>query len=372
MPWIGRKKIAFIPLYRTRVLPPDPPDQIPPDWGNQILSRVLWDPDPKLGGADGSLRAWLRAASSGRADVDPVIFPMETIDRHDVLPAALESEMGASLREQGFDHAAIVMLGGLGAGSNAGFWSRFVMAEHTGVWAMEIIHGIAGFKDLYYQDFMTDPGAADINRFDEMSHSGLSHPTAFTKVGLGWLDGDAVARHAGARTEYELQWIGLPQPPGSGRSTAIRIGEDVPYLLVEARKMNDQFETGVRRGYDAWRTPGIKSEGVVVYRVQTTDANGDSQNKKLPLYLLTQTALAPGQSARVDGGVVVTNVLQTVGGYTVHIVDPTVPGVLLRYVDASQTGGGDVSSPQVIGQGGWLQFKFLFAGENQVIYAVVA
>jgi len=45
-------------------------------------------------------------------------------------------------------------------------------------------------------------------------------------------------------------------------------------------------------------------------------------------------------------------------------------GQLLRYVDASQTGGGDVSSPQVIGQGGWLQFKFLFGGGNNVIYAV--
>jgi hypothetical protein len=45
-------------------------------------------------------------------------------------------------------------------------------------------------------------------------------------------------------------------------------------------------------------------------------------------------------------------------------------GQLLRYMDASQTGGGDVSSPQVIGQVGWLQFKFLFSNSNNVIYAV--
>jgi seryl-tRNA synthetase len=38
-------------------------------------------------------------------------------------------------------------------------------------------------------------------------------------------------------------------------------------------------------------------------------------------------------------------------------------------VDASQTGGGDVSSPQVIGQGGWQQFLFLFSGAPGVIYA---
>ena len=45
-------------------------------------------------------------------------------------------------------------------------------------------------------------------------------------------------------------------------------------------------------------------------------------------------------------------------------------GRLLRYVDASQSGGGDVSAPQVIGQGGWQQFRFLFAGTGRVIYAV--
>jgi len=45
-------------------------------------------------------------------------------------------------------------------------------------------------------------------------------------------------------------------------------------------------------------------------------------------------------------------------------------GQLLRYVDASQTGGGDVSSPQVVGQGGWEQFKFLFSGGGNIIYAV--
>jgi hypothetical protein len=44
-------------------------------------------------------------------------------------------------------------------------------------------------------------------------------------------------------------------------------------------------------------------------------------------------------------------------------------GRLLHYVDASQSGGGDVSNPQVIGQGGWQVFKFLFAGGNNIIYA---
>jgi Tachylectin len=45
-------------------------------------------------------------------------------------------------------------------------------------------------------------------------------------------------------------------------------------------------------------------------------------------------------------------------------------GQLLLYYDASQTGGGEVSNPTMIGQAGWADFKFLFAGADQAIYAV--
>ena len=240
-----------------------------------------------MSGADGSLRAWIRAASSGRADIDPVVLGMRTIDRQDVRPDALEGEMGASLRSQGFDHAAIVMLGDIYAGSNSGFWSRFVMAEHTGVWAMEIIHGIAGFRDLYYMTDYTDPFDRTIDRFDEMAHAALSHPTAYTKAALGWLDAATIAMHSGPQADYDLQWIGLPQPAAAGRIAAVRLGNDVPYMMVEARKMNDQFEAGVRRNFDRSKVPGIPSEGVIVYRVQTTDPNAAAQGHKVPVYLLT-------------------------------------------------------------------------------------
>ena len=150
MPWHGRKKVAFLPLFRTITPPVDGPDVIPTDWPSAILARILYHPDPARGNADGSLRAWLLAASSGRADIDPVVLPMKTINRIDVLADQFEAELGGSLRSEGFDHACLVMLGGVGAGTNAGFWSRFVMKEHTGVWAMEMIHGISGMRDLYH------------------------------------------------------------------------------------------------------------------------------------------------------------------------------------------------------------------------------
>ena len=67
-PWLGRKRVAFVPLFRSNAAPPD---QIPPDWENAILGRVVFDPRVEANGADRSLRAWLRAVSSGLADIDP-------------------------------------------------------------------------------------------------------------------------------------------------------------------------------------------------------------------------------------------------------------------------------------------------------------
>ena len=209
MNWIGRKRVAFIPTFRPRAIPPD---VIPPDWANLILRRVLFDPEPKTG-ADRSFRAWLQRASSGRADIDPTVQAMQTIDRQDVPADVFESQLGASLRSQGFDHAAIVMLGGKGAGTNAGFWSRFVMLESAGIWVMEVIHGITGFKDLYPFGDDVDPPDRAIGIFDEMSASTLTHPTAYTKAAIGWADPATISNHVGATLDYQLQFVSLPQPP---------------------------------------------------------------------------------------------------------------------------------------------------------------
>ena len=46
MPWTGRKKVAFLPVFRTITPPSDGPDVIPPDWPGAILSRILYHPDP--------------------------------------------------------------------------------------------------------------------------------------------------------------------------------------------------------------------------------------------------------------------------------------------------------------------------------------
>jgi len=299
MTWIGRKKVAFVPVYRPHALPPD---QIPADWHNDILRRVLFDPDSRTG-RDRSLRAYLRAASSGVADLDAVVLSMQTVDAQDVPANALEGQLGSTLRDQGFDAAAIVMLGGPGAGTNAGFWSRFVMAEGVGVWAMELIHGLTGFGDLY-------PFGGDMGGFDEMACSCGTHPSAYTKAAIGWLERGAIAAQNGRSARHELHSVGLTQPPPSGRSAAVRIGASVPYLMVEARQRVDQFDAG------------IPSEGAIVYRVQTADPLGHAQNGTAPIDLLTPTALAPGASFTSDDGVVVSVLGAVPGGLSVQIDDP--------------------------------------------------
>ena len=62
--WIRTRRVAFLPVQRVRAVPPDPPS--PSDWPGAIRRRVLNDPDGS--GRDQSLRAYLQACSSGRAD----------------------------------------------------------------------------------------------------------------------------------------------------------------------------------------------------------------------------------------------------------------------------------------------------------------
>ena len=57
-PWVGRKRVAFVPVYRPNAAPPD---QLPADWATDILRRVLYNSRVEARGADRSLRAWLES-----------------------------------------------------------------------------------------------------------------------------------------------------------------------------------------------------------------------------------------------------------------------------------------------------------------------
>jgi hypothetical protein len=303
MTWIGRKKLAFVPVFRPHA---HPPDQIPTDWENQILRRVLLDPDPTTG-ADRSLRAYIHAVSSGRADLDAVVMPRETVDLEDVPVAFLEEKLGALLRSQGFNAAALVVLNAPGGtAQSGGFWARFRMDEGLGVWAMELMHCLTAFRDLY-------PFGGNMGPFDEMACACGTHPSAYTKAAIGWLDASGVVLQKVPAKDHTLHTVGLVQPPPSGRVAAVRIGSQVPFLMVEARQKVDQFDAK------------IHSEGVIVYQVQTSDPLGHAQNDTAPVKLLTETALKPGQKFTSTSGVKVQVKSTVPGGFTVHIERPADP-----------------------------------------------
>jgi hypothetical protein len=242
---------------------------------------------------------------------------MQTIDKQDVDPWDLEQRpwegttLGQFLRNQGVQAAQLVMLGGVGAGTSRGFWSRVVMAESNGWWIMELIHSLTAFGDLYPFGNDTDPPERNIGRFDEMSGQSQTHPTAFTKNELGWLPEQNMGLYHSGATDpvgYILQFVSYADPhvePFHGESfvgvgtRGLRIGDDFPYVIVEARKKTDQFETGMPLPYEM----GIPGEGVIAYRVQTRKplVGVEREGGKTPLYLMTQTPLQVGQSAVLDG-----------------------------------------------------------------------
>jgi hypothetical protein len=94
MSWIGRKRLALVPVYRPHARPPD---VIPPSWRDQIFARALFDPDP-VTKMDRSLRAYIHTVSSGLADLDAMVLDMQTVDQQDVPPGILEPQLGPQLR----------------------------------------------------------------------------------------------------------------------------------------------------------------------------------------------------------------------------------------------------------------------------------
>jgi hypothetical protein len=332
MAWLGREKLAFIPLSRTNI---QPPDVIPPDWPGQIMQRLLFDPatDPTTGdpipGADRSVRAYFHTVSSGLADLDVVVLPAQTIAEENVPPDALEATMGTQLRSEGFVGAAIVMLGGPGGGSTSQLsnfaWSRFCLSDDLGAWVGEILHqtNLCDLPDLF--DFAGQyPSGENMGPFDQEAGYQATHLSAWTKRAVGWLDPATVAPHPGGVAEYTLHAVSLIQPPPTGRIAAVQIGAEVPYLMIEARLQADQFDIN------------IPNEGVIVYRVQTTDPLGHAQNDTAPLALLTKTALRAGQSFTTDGATIDVGGVVLGGGFSIQVKTPKTdpcPGLLKAIQD---------------------------------------
>jgi hypothetical protein len=323
MAWLGRQKLAFVPLSRTNI---QPPDVIPPNWPGLIMQRLFFNPatdstGEPIPGTDRSVRAYFHTVSSGLADLDVVVLPPQTIAEENVPPDALEATMGAQLRSEGFVGAAIVMLGGPGGGSTAQLsnfaWSRFCMSDDLGVWVGEILHqtNLCDLPDLF--DFAgAYPSGANMGPFDQEAGYLATHLCGWTKRAVGWLDPSTVALYQGGVAEYNLYPVSLIQPPPTGAIAAVQIGTEVPYLMVEARLQADQFDVN------------IPNDGVIVYQVQTTDPLGNAQNDTAPLALLTKTALSPGQSFTTDDVTIDVGGAVLGGGFSIQVSSTIREGIV--------------------------------------------
>jgi hypothetical protein len=323
MAWLGRQKLAFVPLSRTNI---QPPDVIPPNWPGLIMQRLFFNPATNstgepIPGTDRSVRAYFHTVSSGLADLDVVVLPPQTIAEENVPPDALEATMGAQLRSEGFVGAAIVMLGGPGGGSTAQLsnfaWSRFCMSDDLGVWVGEILHqtNLCDLPDLF--DFAGQyPSGENMGPFDQEAGYLATHLCGWTKRAVGWLDPSTVALYQGGVAEYNLYPVSLIQPPPTGLIAAVQIGTEVPYLMVEARLQADQFDAN------------IPNDGVIVYQVQTTDPLGHAQNDTAPLALLTKEALSPGQSFTTDDVTIAVGGPVLGGGFSIQVSSTIHEGIV--------------------------------------------
>src|SRR5262245_28625347 len=95
------------------------------------------------------------------------------------------------------------------------------------------------------------PADANMGPFEQEAGYLATHPCAWTKRAVGWLDPSTVRPHIGRVADYTLHAITLIQPPPAGRIAAVQIGQQVPYLMVEARLRADQFDINIpqRRRY---------------------------------------------------------------------------------------------------------------------------
>lgn len=280
--WTGVRRVAFIPVTNSQV-----DTTIPSDFQEQVYQRAFIDPDP-AGNADRSLKSYIHSVSSGRATLTGHVFPPVVAPDEDVVQPGLESlpsirlPFGGQIPIHGFTFAVLVLPHSAGPHRGGFAWypgtkvngvsfycrvalytlPNFSMRQSVGVWAMEALHMICRFGDLYYSD-------PPLGGFDVMSCACGTHPTAYTKTQFGWADPSATTVHGiGTTEDYSLIAVSYPQPTPPGRHLAVRVASqiDSSYFVIEARDRSDIYEA------PSAVSSGIPAEGVVVYQVRgTTD-----------------------------------------------------------------------------------------------------
>jgi hypothetical protein len=288
--WTGPREMVVIPARPANVA-------APPDWVDQVRRRLFYDPAPN--GDDCSLRAYFDTVSYGKAQFQPVVLGEVVVTPSHC--GAMQDEAIRTLPAgHSFERVCVVFpsntAGGACAGWAFGFgslfpgtsnlrgWCYVAMDAPMGTWAMELLHVLTYFGDLYNP---INPAVPSPGRFDEMDCACGTHPSAVTKLHMGWLNAtDVPVASRAADSRFTLHALGLRPPPPPGRVTAVRIPsltDPTHYFLAECRFEMDRFERNTP-GFSS----GIPSSGVAVYEV-------DDVNPPFKMWLRTTTALSPGQ-----------------------------------------------------------------------------
>ncbi len=271
IPWLGIQKIAVVPTFNMQFDGP-----APPDWDYLVMSRVLYDPDP-MSGIDRSLRAYINALSYGQAVLDVRQFPRAFSNGPGVIEAAWQS------LPSGHDcpYVLCVIPWADGDSNRIGFFegvgqngviavARVAMydilsikrRQITGVWAMEVLHAMIGWPDLYKAH------GIKMDDWDNMTYNAGTHSCAHLKLRPGWIAATDIANHSGHLHNYDLQSLSIsPPPPGRFAAVRIRSTRTGNVFMAEARLKSDVYERGFAPlvgGGSEFR--GLPGEGVIVYQ----------------------------------------------------------------------------------------------------------
>ena len=278
--WIGSRRVAIIPAIPIGVGGVQVGD-VPADFRAHVSRRIFYDPDPNTN-LDRSLRKYLFSVSYGRAWLDADILETVTVtwehpgaDPNPSVGADVGKTMGNAIaasqpRVAGYDYVMVVFPPGIPNIRSWAFWggdqaTSYVFLDNPlGAWAMELLHIVTEFGDLYGPPVNRPLSPGNL---DEMDTSGAMHPSTFTKLRMGWLDAASVVlvdpQHGSS--DHVLHPLALLQPAPDERATALRVpflDRDNHYLLVEAREWLDEYDRNT-----PGLAEGIPIEGLAIYDV---------------------------------------------------------------------------------------------------------
>jgi hypothetical protein len=359
--WIGTKNVAFILAHVNAPEFGNPPA----NWENFANNRIFSDIDP-VTAFDRSFSAYVRTVSYGRAQLGGQIFgPYDVLSpngnpnndcsdamNYAIRTAGFNSENPTPANEAvravqglitGFTNACVIFPAGSHCnawawwgfpthhfypGSTVGGFCRINMDHPLGVIAMENIHHITGFGDLY--------GMLDSPKdFDVMDCACGTHPSSYTKIKLGWIDNTDIKDITFKPKTTTVSVLALATAPTPNRFHTIKVPSTTNkgYFLIECRLRLDNYESSL-----PGVSNGIPSEGIVVYYVD--------ESSWPPVHLRTPTALVSGKRFDIDQGMELNVISQEPDGCTINITRKSIP--------KKRIGAKHVSHGVMTDGGGWI------------------